>query len=52
MRYGVYIWGGGTTVEPFPPLFVNRRTDNTVPKGKRAKGQTTTYKTLHSSIKI
>jgi len=34
------------------PEAVNRRTDNTLPKRKRTKGQTTIYKTLHSSLKI
>jgi len=31
---------------------VNRRTDNTMAKRKRTKGQTTIYKTLHKKLKI
>jgi len=30
----------------------HRRTDNTIVKGKRTKGQTTIYKTLHRKLKI
>jgi hypothetical protein len=29
-----------------------RRTDNTMAKGKRTKGKTTIYKTLHIKLKI
>ena len=31
---------------------VNRRTDNTMPKSKSTRGQTTIYKTLHRKLKI
>jgi hypothetical protein len=31
---------------------VNRRTDNTMAKGKRTKGQTTIYRALHRKLKI
>jgi hypothetical protein len=31
---------------------VNRRTDNTMDKRKRTKGQTTSYKALHIKLKI
>jgi hypothetical protein len=31
---------------------INRRTDNTMDKRKKAKGQTTICKTLHSKLKI
>jgi hypothetical protein len=31
---------------------VLRRTDNTIAKRKRAKGQTMTYKTLHRKLRI
>jgi len=29
-----------------------RRTENTIAKRKRTKGQTTTYKTIHITIKV
>jgi hypothetical protein len=31
---------------------VDRRTDNTMAKGKRTKGKTTIYKSIHLNIKI
>jgi hypothetical protein len=33
-------------------ISVNRRTDDTMAKRKRTKGQTTIYKTLHRNLKI